>query len=271
MNPVAAPITPWTGSKRGRKLDAVVEMVPSHFEKFFDAFVGGGSVALRLGAPLARIGDANPELVNVYSVLKGGGHGGLAEALGALSARMTPADYYEIRGGAVPEDPVARAARFLYLVRLAHGNLFRTNRSGRFNTSYGNRPGKLCNPANLALAAAYLASPGVEVVAGDYSATVADAAAGDFCYLDPPYVGCGFAQYTAEPFDHARFGDTVLALDERGVKVLVSNSSDPEFRALFSDAIADGRFRIKDVATFRGFRTAQATDAMLWNYDVHGV
>ena len=259
------PITPWVGSKRGRSLREILDTVPPH-DRLIDPFAGGGSVVLGVRSPVARIGDACEDIANVFSVLKSSGQGALVGALDALTERRTKDDYLAIRDGPVPADPIARAARFLYLIKLAHGNLHRVNRSGRFNVAYGNRPTRLCDPENLAAVAAYLASPDVTIVVGDYRATVADAGPGDLCYLDPPYMGKTFSGYLSEPFDHEAYRDTVIDLDRRGVKVIASNSNHPMVHQLFAAAIASGRFKIREVSTARGFHSSDATDTLMWNF-----
>jgi DNA adenine methylase len=266
MQPALKSITPWVGSKRGRKLRAIAEMVPPH-ARFIDAFAGGGSVVLGIASPIARIGDANPELVSVYQALKHSGCAPLAAALDAFADHGTKGQFNAVRDGPLPDDLVARAARFLYLVRRSFGNLVRYNRDGKFNASYGNRGEvALYDRENLARVADYLASPGVEIVAGDYRDSLADAGPGDLCYMDPPYVGRTFGGYTPGAFDHAQCRDVLLRLDACGVKIIASNSNDPGVHELFADALADGRFRIKAVPTSRGFRSAGATDTLMWNF-----
>ena len=202
----------------------------------------------------------------MYRVLQTHGHEELVAKLRELTHRRSKADYLAIRESMLPTDPICRAARFLYLVKLSHGNLYRTNKRGKFNVSYGNRPTTLCNPKNLEAVAAYLASPGVEVVDGDYRDTVADAGPGDVCYFDPPHAGGCFTKYTAESFDHMAYRDTLVQLDARGVKIVASNSDSATLRELFAELLASGRFCVKDVPAGHGFRSGRRTDTLMWNF-----
>jgi DNA adenine methylase len=73
--------------------------------------------------------------------------------------------------------------------------------------------------------------------------TVAEARAGDFLYLDPPYAALSptsaFSAYTAVPFtrdDQRALCRAVGALASRGCHVMLSNSSAPDIVALYGEA-----------------------------------
>jgi DNA adenine methylase len=76
----------------------------------------------------------------------------------------------------------------------------------------------------------------------DFEAVVEKAKHGDFVYFDPPYVPLSttssFTSYTSNGFGDAeqtRLRDTARRLKERGVHVLLSNSSAPSVRKLYAD------------------------------------
>ena len=76
----------------------------------------------------------------------------------------------------------------------------------------------------------------------DFEAAVAQAAAGDLVYFDPPYQPLSrtssFTSYTATRFDDAeqhRLASVYRELDRRGCRVMLSNSNAPLIRELYRD------------------------------------
>jgi len=104
---------------------------------------------------------------------------------------------------------------------------------------FGNyrNPG-ICAAETLRAAGAALA--GVELVAGDFEETLADLGQGDFVYLDPPYVPLSstsnFTDYAEDGFgeaDQRRLAEVFHRLDERGCRLLLSNSATPLIEQLY--------------------------------------
>ena len=79
-------------------------------------------------------------------------------------------------------------------------------------------------------------------LAAAVAAVLGRAEPGDFVYFDPPYVPLSatssFVSYTAGGFgmpEQARLRDTARALKDRGVHVLLSNSSAPAVHELYQE------------------------------------
>jgi DNA adenine methylase len=141
------------------------------------------------------------------------------------------------------------AARFLLLNSLCFNGLYRTNMAGRFNVPYC-PPGHSTVPEELILgASARLKS--ATLVQGDFEATIATAAPGDFVYLDPPYAVPHrrvFSEYGPKlfgPSDLLRLDQALTRMDDHGVKFLVSYAECKQARKLFS------RWRVRRVRTKR--------------------
>jgi DNA adenine methylase len=71
---------------------------------------------------------------------------------------------------------------------------------------------------------------------------VSDATRGDFVYFDPPYASLtptsNFTDYTSAGFtdaDQIRLRDVAISLKERGVWVVLSNSSAPRVARWYKD------------------------------------
>ena len=75
----------------------------------------------------------------------------------------------------------------------------------------------------------------------DYSSIAENALAGDFVYLDPPYLPVGkysdFKRYTKKQFyesDHEKLAEVFRSLDQKGCHVLLSNSYHERISNLFA-------------------------------------
>ncbi len=151
-------------------------------------------------------------------------------------------EFYKIRAlDAESLSDIARAARFIYLNKTCFNGLYRVNKQGIFNTPFGrNKIASFVDPENLRRVSRALREARLECA--DYGAVLESAAAGDFIYLDPPYMPIGkysdFKRYTKEQFheaDHEELAETFRVLAKKGCFVLMSNSHHEKVASLFSD------------------------------------
>jgi DNA adenine methylase len=255
------PLLKWPGGKR-QLLPVFRAFYPARFARYVEPFVGSGAVFFdllslgRLAGHPVRLADTNADLVGCYETVRDDPGAVIAalETLARRHARDTSAAYYSARarfntvrkrtggGRYTPQ----LAALLIYLNRTGYNGLFRLNASGVFNVPAGRylRP-RVCNPELVRSVAAAFAEPGVELRRCPFEEAVADAAAGDFLYFDPPYAALSptsrFASYTAAPFtpeDQERLCATVSELAGRGCHVMLSNSSAPAVEALYRRAAA---------------------------------
>lgn len=233
------PILKWAGGKQ-QLLPELLARVPASYGRYIEPFVGGGALFFALAPERAVIADANPELINLYRCV--------ADDVDAVIAALAPmrvsedAFYAEraLRFEDLP--PVRAAARTLYLNKTCYNGLYRVNRSGAFNVPFGRHasPPKVCDPARLRAAARVLAR--AEIVCGDYRTVLAEhARAGDFVFLDPPYLpisaNADFKRYTATQFreaDHEDMAPVVEDLAARGCTVVLTNANHPRLHALYA-------------------------------------
>jgi DNA adenine methylase len=204
----ARPFLKWAGGKT-QLLEALLEQVPEEFGTYYEPFVGGGALffALREAGRIrsARLSDVNPELINVWTVVRDAPYD-LIGLLEGLSKRTDEKDFYKIRAQS-PEEmlPVERAARLLYLNKTCFNGLYRENSKGIFNVPYGRyaRPTVLDRENLLAVSKALTR---MKIEAMPFNKAVAHAKAGDFVYFDPPYYPVSkSASFTA--YARAGFGD----------------------------------------------------------------
>jgi DNA adenine methylase len=229
------PFLKWAGGKQALAA-RLVETFPREFERYFEPFLGGGSVLLALRPGRAVAADGNAWLIDAWEAIRDAPDAVLAE-LGPLP--NTREDFLRLRAldpWTLP--PARRAALLVYLNKTAFRGLFRVNRAGRFNTPWGAYARRYADPDNLR--ALSQALRGVVFRRGDFEAGLAGIAERDFAYLDPPYWPQGgyadFARYTREPFrshDHERLAACVRGLDARGVRFALTNSDTDAVRALY--------------------------------------
>ena len=214
--------------------------VPERFGTYIEPFVGGGALFFALQPERAILSDSNPELVNLYRQI--------ASDVDAVIERLkryrnTRDDYYDVRAQVWQElDPSEAAARMIYLNRTCFNGLYRVNRKGEFNVPYGRYPNpRICDEKNLRAASEVLKR--ADILCGDFAEILSDhVQAGDFVFLDPPYVPVGkwgdFKRYTKEQFyeaDHRRLAEATTRLRERGAWSVLTNSNHPLVRELYGD------------------------------------
>jgi DNA adenine methylase len=247
----------------------LLPLVPRQYTAYHEPFLGGGTFFLALAPRRAVLADANHELMEMYAVVRDEPRG-LMAALDAMQPHALDEAYFYTTRGQDPKQlsPVARAARFIYLNKTCYNGLYRVNRKGEFNVPFGRyaQPPRLYDRENLLLVARLLKRAELRCV--DFEAALADAAAGDFVYLDPPYMPltatANFTKYTSGAFgieDQRRLAGVVRDLDRRGCGVLLSNSDTPLIRELYAglrldvvyaprniNSDARGRSRIAELA-----------------------
>lgn len=260
---ILAPIIKWAGGKR--KLAPTITKFFGKFRRYFEPFVGGAAVMLHLLPEDAVCSDTNPELINLYDVIKNHPE----ELCSLLEANYIPflgeAFYYQVRNrdrqeGYLADDSEAgridRAARFLFLNKTAFNGLCRVNSKGQNNVSYG----KYKNPCILDKEAIMnlsrvLNEKNISFCCCDYKDTMKEAKAGDLVYMDPPYdVEEGqnsFVQYAKSGFNRDNQIELKAESDKlivRGCKVFISNSDTTFIRELYGN---DPRYVIHDMSARR--------------------
>lgn len=234
----ARPILKWAGGK-SQMLRELRSVMPSKYNRYIEPFVGGGALFFALGPQRAVIGDSNPELINLYKVVRDA-PGEVAKLLAEF--KNAKESFYEIRSLNFDSlEPEYAAARTIYLNRTCFNGLYRVNRDGQFNVPFGNysRP-VLRRDGELETASRLL--KGSEVLLADYKVILkSHARAGDFVFLDPPYLPVSkygdFKRYTKEQFherDHVELAEEVHRLFAIGCHVVLTNSNHPLVHRLYS-------------------------------------
>ena len=231
------PFLKWAGGK-GQLLQQYSDHFPKEFSAYYEPFLGGGAVFFHLLPVRSHLMDINPELVNVYCCVRDHVEA-LVACLNVHRDRHCADYYYQIRAN-VSSTPLERAARFIYLNKTCFNGLYRENSKGLFNVPIGSyKKPTICDVELLYATSVALRSTHIEL--GSFENVLNHATSShDFVYLDPPYhpisATSKFTSYNRYAFtenDQIRLRDTVIALANRGVKVMLSNSDCPFIRDLY--------------------------------------
>ena len=257
------PFLKWAGGKRA-VLPEILPRIPAFQGRFIEPFLGAGAVLFAMPAETKKVAnDFNSELIGVYKAVRDD----LDRLVDELKKHKNTKEHFlKIRemdrsAGFHKLDPVAKAARFIYLNKTCFNGLYRVNADGYFNVPFGNyaRP-DIVSSENLMKVSDFLSHKisgrsGIRFMVGDFAKTTALAQPGDFVYLDPPYDPASgtssFVNYQQQGFtklDQERLRDEMIRLTKLGVPVLLSNSDTPFIRGLYSDR---KMFRIEKIQVRR--------------------
>lgn len=248
------PILKWAGGKKDLLPELKKYITPELLRgnRYIEPFIGGGALAFDLEYPNTTIADLNPELTNLYQMVK--------DKPAVLIARLKEHQdqhceehYYEVRAADRNPDfkysvPAARAARTIYLNKTCFNGLYRVNSKGFFNTPIGRTTsGKtpdIVQEEAIRDLSKFLQT--VDIQTGDYRTVVNDwkPMPGDLIYLDPPYdkdeeiETTGFVSYQKEGWTRRDLETLKSECDywsRLGAKIVVSNNDTEFVRELFSD------------------------------------
>ncbi len=307
-DPKIRPFLKWAGGKT-QLLDVFLHCLPEELKcgaikKYIEPFLGGGAVFFTLTRQYnfnqCTVCDTNGELVLTYRVIQNSLED-LIDELGALDREFNGQDikgqedlYYSVRDAfnkALPKinfsrfEPawIKRAAQVIFLNRTCFNGLFRVNQNGEFNVPFGRyKEPDILNEQKLRNAAAALRH--TKILHGDFSACKTYADDTTFVYLDPPYRplnrSSSFTSYSAGGFsdsDQERLAEFFRQLDEKGVKIMLSNSdprNEDPYDSFFDDLYAG--YTIQRVPARRRINSNGAgrgciNELVITNYPVPGL
>lgn len=226
------PVIKWVGGKR-QLLDDIKANMPSQFNRYFEPFIGGGAVFFSLQQENCFINDYNPELTNLYEVIKNNP----LELIHDLTQHINNEEYYyTLRSLDRDQEKyqklskIKRAGRFVFLNKTGYNGLYRVNKKGQNNVPYG----KYKNPTifdkeNILKCSQLLQN--TTITTGDFANIRHLVKKGDFVYFDPPYVPLNatsnFTAYTDKGFDddmQFRLKELCDYIHTIGAYFLLSNS-----------------------------------------------
>jgi DNA adenine methylase len=246
------PYLKWAGGKR-QLLSEIKKHLPANINKYtyYEPFIGAGAVFFELQPHKAVISDFNAQLILTYIAIKEN----IEELISILKDHKEKHNkeyFYKIRNldrdvkNFEKRSDTEKAARLIYLNKTCFNGLYRVNSQGLFNVPYG----KYKNPAIyeeivLRHISDYLNTNDISILNNDFEHAVLKADRNSFVYFDPPYHSPGktnFTSYQADGFgdeEQRRLRDLVVALTNRGIKCLSSNSDTDYIRDLYNHDFFD--------------------------------
>ncbi len=276
---ILSPVLKWVGGKR-QLLGTIKPLLPDKIITYVEPFVGGGAVLFDLKPKKAIINDCNPELINVYEVIRDNPEQ-LLIILEEHQTKNSEEYFYEIRA-LDREDSydtlskVDKAARIIYLNKTCFNGLFRVNQAGQFNSPYGRyKNPNIVNRPTISAMSIYFNNNNIKIMQGDYKEALKNLRKGAFVYFDPPYLpistSSSFTGYTEGGFsleDQKKLKEQCDRLNQRGIKFLLSNSDHKIIRDLYDEP----DYRITTVKARRainskGNKRGEINEVLVRNYE----
>jgi len=294
---MAKPFLKWAGGKT-QLINNIHSALPGDVlvENFtyIEPFVGSGAVLFRMlntfpQIKKAVINDINEDLINTYRTIASKPEELIAileelqdDYLSLEEHQEKKKEYYYARRtqfNARTADDITQASLFIFLNRTCFNGLYRVNRQNQFNVPMGSykRP-TICDSENICAVSKALQK--VEILCGDFEATLNHAGPGTFFYFDPPYKPLNqtssFNSYARDEFndtEQTRLRDFCKKIDHRGSQWMLSNSDvrghNPEdnfFDDLYSDFLIS-RVKARRSINSNSAKRGELNELLITNYE----
>lgn len=249
------PLLKWVGGKR--KLIPEIRKYYENlsFNKYIEPFFGGGSVYINIIESFEDklnnktiINDINTDLINLYKHVKSSPESIIEECI-KLEKVYYEKGYYYLRDkyngiNTNRYEGIERSSCLIVLNRTCFNGLYRVNKKGLFNVPEGRyKNPRIIDEENLFKLNQIL--PSEKNIRNCNFDEIEEIQKGDLVYFDPPYhplnKTSSFTDYSGvfrekEQLDLKNY---FKKLDDKGVFVILSNSSSEFIRELYQDFFID--------------------------------
>lgn len=241
------PFVKWVGGKT-QLIDSIEKTLPKNFLNqsnltYIEPFVGGGAVLFWIlqkypNIKKAVINDINPDLTTAYKTIKTSPKELIIELQSIQNEYLQLSEenrkeYFLLkreRFNTKSLDTIENTALFIFLNRTCFNGLYRVNSKGLFNVPFGKYANpKICDEQTILADSELLQK--VEILTGDFEATLKHAGENSLFYFDPPYKPLSdtssFNSYAKEEFndkEQIRLGNFCQRIDLLGHSFILSNS-----------------------------------------------
>lgn len=240
-NNYVRPFLKWAGGKY-RLLTHILPLLPKG-KRLIEPFAGSGVIFLNTEYDSYHLNDTNPDLINLYKILKKEKHDFIKYANQYFQPKYnTPKQYYSLRDEFnQTSEKYKRSALFIYLNRHCYNGLCRYNQQGIFNVPFGAYV-KPYFPENEMLYFAKKAKKAT-FTCKDFSSSMKKGVPGDVIYCDPPYVPWSETAYFTHyyqkhfPLEHQeKLTEIAEELSQQNIPVLISNHHTEYTEKLYKSA-----------------------------------
>lgn len=271
-----SPVLKWAGGKT-QLLDSIIERMPKTYNKYYEPFIGGGSVLFAVMPKKAVINDTNEQLINLYCQVRENVQAVISYVNDLDSVLCDKNFYYKIReryNEKIASNTLDAecAALMIWINKHCFNGLYRVNGKGFFNVPYNNKStGRSINEDNLITIEKYLQNIDISITCQDFEDICKNVCAGDFVYFDSPYIPISntahFTDYTKSGFsfeDHKRLAMLYRQLDSIGAKIMLSNNDVPLVHELY-DGFKIQSLNVKRMIN-RNASKRTSTEVLVTNY-----
>ena len=261
------PFLKWAGNKY-RVIERIKKLLPSG-SRLIEPFTGSGAVFLNTDYEHYLLSDNNPDLVNLYNILKQEGDKFIRYCKRYFNGNYNNSEsYYQLRDRFNhSRNPRQKAALFVYLNRHGYNGLCRYNAKGGYNVPFGryNRP---YFPQKEMLAFHYKAQR-AEFIVSSFETTMNNTHHGDVIYCDPPYVplsnSANFTSYSAGGFNldkQQQLAQLAEQAASRGIPVLISNHNTHFTQQAYQMATQRDTFQVRRYISCNGENRQNAGEVL---------
>lgn len=235
----------WAGGKY-----RLISDIQTHLPKkacLVEPFVGAGSVFLNTDFDRYILADVNPDLINLFNVVKGDVEQYIAHTKLLFShPKANTEAFYKARRTEFnrSKDSFRRSVIFLYLNRFGYNGLCRYNKKQGYNVPFGRYKTHYFPEKELRFFAEKAQK--AEFVCADFEQVfdqIKQSPNDCVIYCDPPYAPLNqetnFTQYAGGGFSLAqqvRLAQLAFEMKEQGIPVLISNHDTEFTRQIYQSA-----------------------------------
>lgn len=228
------PFLRWAGGKKWlvRRVKDTLDV--SSYTSYHEPFVGGGAMLFHLRPHKAYISDMNEQLMLTYENIRDN----IDDVIALIKGYGIGEDaYYAVRGIRT-NNPIEKAAQFIYLNQMSYNGIYRVNSAGDYNVPWGKRLNYQFDFDNLRNVSKYLKR--VRIQSMDFEESIKRVRRNALVFLDPPYthskIENGFIQYNQKTFtleDQKRLSAMIDKIKQRGAFYILTNADHEVIREVF--------------------------------------
>ena len=244
------PFVKWVGGKTQLLAD-LVKIVPTKFNCYFEPFLGGGALFLKIQPKKAILGDFNCQLITAWKIIQKSPQK-LVQYLNDLTNNfnntldkkqffLDQKINYNNFLFHKKSDLIKQTALFIFLNKTCFNGLYRVNQKGEFNVPWNKDESvTLYSKNNIEAINDFLTNNDITFFCQDFGQILSKVQKRDFVYLDPPYdlvKKDSFVSYTKDKFldsEQKRLASFFDKLDKKGCFVALSNHDTDTVRKLYA-------------------------------------